>query len=116
MPAVHHIRCKLQDPDAPPKADGSALVDGDALAAIREATVGHLAPTFVCCDINQVPTEAVRVCLRALPVLAPGAVIAVTAKLLRRGVAGNAELVRQAKELLSAVCDTVEEHWLFANT
>jgi hypothetical protein len=63
-----------------------------------------------------VPTEAVRICLRALPVLAPGAVIAVTAKLLRRGVAGNAELLRQAKELLCTVCDTVEDHWLFANT
>ena len=56
MPSVQHIRFKLQDPDAPPRVDGAAAEDVDALAAIRKATVGHHAPSFVCCDINQVRT------------------------------------------------------------
>jgi hypothetical protein len=39
-------------------------------------------------------------------------------KLMRRGAAKNADMLREAKELLTTVCDesTIEEHWLFANT
>lgn len=39
-------------------------------------------------------------------------------KLLRRSSPANADVVREAKELLATVCDpqTIEEHWLFANT
>lgn len=114
---VKHIRCKLQPPEAPPNHDGSDRRGEDALDQIREiAAAAAATPALICCDINQPPTEAVNIALRALPAVSGGCVVAVTLKLFRRGVEANRKQRQEARNIMERVCDSVEELWLFGNT
>eukprot|EP00040_Diaphanoeca_grandis_P018075 m.95002 g.95002 ORF g.95002 m.95002 type:complete len:694 (-) comp26779_c0_seq1:183-2264(-) len=115
---VSHLRMLLRGPpeENGPVTEQSIRDDkhADCLTKIREACPSI--PSFVCCDINQEPLEAVEIVLRTQPFIAPGTIFMITMKLNTRGTAGQLEQVRVAKVLLQQYCTDIEEHWLFNNT
>jgi tRNA G18 (ribose-2'-O)-methylase SpoU/23S rRNA U2552 (ribose-2'-O)-methylase RlmE/FtsJ len=124
---VVHIRAMLLDKTL----DGAAITGSSdtspdtRLASLQAAytktyddiaDVAGAGLTLVACDINKQPKEACEISLRALPLLAEGAVFAVTMKFTSKDPSVELVQLEEAKQVMSEHCDQIEVLWLFSNT